>query len=101
VLGDATKPETYGGRLGAVEVLYQDVAQRDQAGIFLKNIEWVQNGGLGYLMVKARSEDMAASPPRIFEAAKRELVNAGLKILDFRILAPYQLDHAALVVEKP
>jgi len=101
VLGDATKPETYGGRLGAVEVLYQDVAQRDQAGIFLKNIEWVQRGGLGYLMVKARSEDMAASPPRIFEAAKRELVNAGLKILDLRVLAPYQLDHAALVAQKP
>ena len=100
VLGDATKPETYGGRLGAVDVLYQDVAQRDQAGIFLKNIRWIAPGGTGYLMVKARSEDMAQAPARIFEAAKLELLNAGLKILDLRVLSPYQLDHAALVVQK-
>ena len=100
VLGDATKPEAYGGRLGAVDVLYQDVAQRDQAGIFLKNIRWIAPGGTGYLMVKARSEDMAQAPARIFEAAKLELLNAGLKILDLRVLSPYQLDHAALVVQK-
>ena len=100
VLGDATKPETYGSRLGAVDVLYQDVAQRNQAGIFLKNIRWTAPGGTGYLMVKARSEDMAQAPARIFEAAKLELLNAGLKILDLRVLSPYQLDHAALVVQK-
>jgi fibrillarin-like pre-rRNA processing protein len=101
VLGDATKPETYGSREGAVDVLYQDVAQRDQAGIFLKNIEWLRPGGIGYLMVKARSEDMAQAPSRIFEAAKHELMDAGLKVLDLRVLAPFQLDHAALVVQKP
>ena len=100
VLGDATKPETYGSRLGAVDVLYQDVAQRNQAGTFLKNIRWMRPGGTGYLMVKARSEDMAQAPPRIFETAKLELLNAGLKILDLRVLSPYQLDHAALVVQK-
>src|SRR5205823_13920478 len=38
VLGDATKPETYGGRLGAVDVLYQDVAEREPAGNFLNNL---------------------------------------------------------------
>jgi len=101
VLGDAAKPETYGGRLGVVDVLYQDVAQRDQAAIFLKNVEWVRPGGTGYLMVKARSEDTAGAPQRIFEAAKQELVKAGMKVLDLRTLAPYQLDHAALAVRKP
>ena len=101
ILGDATKPETYGGRLGVVDVLYQDVAHRDQAAIFLKNVEWVRPGGTGYLMVKARSEDTAGAPQRIFEAAKQELVKAGMKVLDLRTLAPYQLDHAALVARKP
>ena len=101
VLGDATKPEPYGGRTGVVDILYQDVAQRDQAGIFLKNFEWVRPEGIGYLLVKARSEDMAASPTRIFEAAKGVVLDAGLKVLDLRVLAPYQLDHAALVVQKP
>jgi fibrillarin-like pre-rRNA processing protein len=101
VLGDATKPEQYPGRFAAVDVLYQDVAQKNQAEIFLKNMESVRPGGVGYLMVKSRSEDMAASPSRIFDEAKRDLADAGMKVLDLRMLAPFQLDHAALVVRKP
>jgi fibrillarin-like pre-rRNA processing protein len=84
-----------------VDVLYQDVAQREQPQIFLRNLEFLRGGGIGYLIVKARSEDVAASPTRIFEAAKRDLEAAGLIVLDFRVLTPYQEDHAALVVRKP
>src|SRR5256885_3313681 len=65
VLGDATKPEPYGGRTGVVDILYQDVAQRDQAGIFLKNFEWVRPEGMGYLLVKARSEDIDRKSTRL------------------------------------
>jgi fibrillarin-like pre-rRNA processing protein len=101
ILGDATKPETYRVHLRTVDVLYQDVAQREQPQIFLRNLEFLRGGGIGYLIVKARSEDVAASPTRIFEAAKRDLEAAGLIVLDFRVLTPYQEDHAALVVRKP
>lgn len=101
VMGDATKPETYSGRLGVIDVLYQDVAQRDQEGIFLRNLERLRPGGTGYLMIKARSQDVAAPPTRIYEGVKQELASAGLKVLDFRALTPYQTDHAALVVQSP
>jgi fibrillarin-like pre-rRNA processing protein len=101
VLADATRPETYSGRVGGVDVLYQDVAQSHQAGIFLTNTEFMTPGGFAYLVVKARSEDVAAPPQRIFDAAKHLLANAGLKIVELRVLAPYQLDHAMIVVQKP
>ena len=101
ILGDATKPESYGGRLGAVDVLYQDVAQRDQDGIFRKNVEWLRSGGIGFLMVKARSEDVAAAPMGVYRAAEKSLSAAGLTILDLRLLSPYEYDHAAIVVQKP
>jgi fibrillarin-like pre-rRNA processing protein len=101
ILGDATKPETYRVHMRTVDVLYQDVAQREQPQIFLKNLEFLRRGGTGYLIVKARSEDVAASPNRIYEAARREFEAAGLTVLDLRVLAPYQEDHAALVVRKP
>jgi fibrillarin-like pre-rRNA processing protein len=101
VLGDATKPESYASHVGVVDILYQDVAQRDQERIFLKNLPLVRPGGFGYLMIKARSHDVAAVPMRVFDAAKRTLAAAGLKPVDFRILAPFQEDHAALVVQKP
>lgn len=101
VLGDATKPESYGNHVGRVDVLYQDVAQRDQEGIFRRNLEFVGPGGIGYLMLKARSEDVTAAPARVYDRAKRAVVAAGLALLDFRILSPFQVDHAALVVRKP
>lgn len=101
ILGDATKPEAYRGHVPTVDVLYQDVAQRDQGRIFLRNIEFLRPGGIGYLMVKARSEDVTSSPARIYGAARRELATAGLKALEVQDLAPYQTDHAALVVQKP
>ena len=101
VLGDATKPESYASHVGVVDVLYQDVAQRDQEGIFLKNLPLVRHGGFGYLMIKARSQDVAAVPSRVFDAVKRALAVAGLTPVDFRILSPFQQAHAALVVQKP
>jgi fibrillarin-like pre-rRNA processing protein len=101
ILGDAAKPEAYGRRMAPVSVLYQDIAQRKQAEIFRRNLEWLRPGGTGFLMIKARSEDVAAKPADVYEASKRELVSAGVRVLDRRVLAPYQEDHAVLVVEKP
>ena len=100
VLGDAAKPESYGGRIGSVDVLYQDVAQRDQERIFLQNLEFLRVGGTGFLMVKARSVDVAVSPAKVYESTRRALLEAGLEVVDLRTLDPFQADHAALVVRK-
>src|SRR6266571_2184408 len=101
ILGDAAKPESYGGRIGSVDVVYQDVAQRDQEGIFLRNLELVRSGGTGFLMMKARSADVSASPAKIFDSTKRTLADAGIEVIDFRHLEPFQADNGALVVRKP
>jgi fibrillarin-like pre-rRNA processing protein len=101
VLGDAAKPESYGPRVGPVDVVYQDIAQRDQEGIFERNLGPLRPGGVGFLIVKARSEDVAAKPKEVYGAAKRRLTASGLQPLDLRILEPYQRDHAALVVRRP
>ena len=101
ILGDATKPESYAGRIGSVDVVYQDVAQRDQEAIFLRNFELVRSGGTGFLMMKARSADVSASPAKIFESTKRTLAKSGDEVIDFRNLEPFQADHAAFVVQKP
>ena len=101
ILGDAAKPESYAGRMGSVDVVYQDVAQRDQEAIFLRNFELVRSGGTGFLMMKARSADVSASPAKIFESTKRTLAEAGTEVIDFRNLEPFQADHGVLVVRKP
>ena len=52
-------------------------------------------------MMKARSADVSASPAKIFESTKRTLAKAGVEVVDFRNLEPFQADHAAFVVQKP
>src|SRR5947199_115515 len=82
-------------------VVYHDVAQRDQEAIFLRNFELVRSGGTSVLMMKARSADVSASPAKIFESTKRTLATAGVEVIDFRNLEPFQADPAAFLVQKP
>lgn len=100
ILADASQPQTYGGHVGPIDVLYQDVAQRDQESIFLRNLTFVRPGGVGILMVKARSVDVAAAPAEVYGQVRRALAGAGLELLDFRELEPFERDHAAIVVHK-
>ena len=100
VLGDAANPESYRAHVASPRVLYQDVAQRDQEGIFSKNLSLLGPGGVGILMVKARSVDVAANPASVVRSIRRGLDRRGLTVLDARSLEPFQADHAAIVVEK-
>ncbi len=100
VLGDAANPSTYRSHVGLADVLYQDVAQRDQEGIFLENVPFLRSGGTGILMVKTRSVDVAAKPADVYDRIRASLERAGLRVLDVRSLDPFEADHAAIVVEK-
>ncbi len=100
ILGDAAHLETYRSHAESVEVLYQDVAQRDQVGIFLRNVGLLRSRGAGFLMLKSRSVDVAARPAEIYDRSAEALGKAGLEILDSRSLDPFQEDHCAIVVRK-
>ena len=87
---------------GGADVVYQDIAQRDQAAIFLRAARrFLRPGGLGILMVKARSVSIAEDPRRIYERAERTLVDAGFAVVERRDLAPFEKDHAAVLVHRP
>jgi len=101
ILCDAARPETYRAHVGSVDVLYQDVAQRDQGSIFLRNIEFLRSGGTGFLMIKSRSKDVAANPAVVYETIRGQLRGAGLEVIDLRPLEPFEADHAALAIRKP
>ncbi len=100
ILADARSPETYRDMVGEVDVLYQDVAQRDQASIFLRNAPLLKAGGGGILMVKARSVDVAASPSRVYSGEVNSLASGGLRVLSVTTLGSYQKDHAAIIVQR-
>ena len=100
ILADANKTDLLKERISAVDVLYQDVAQKNQIEIFLKNIEmFLKNDGYALIAVKARSIDVTKQPKQIFRAIKERLEST-LKIIDYRELEPFQKDHCIFICKK-
>lgn len=102
LLENAAHPEEYKDKVGLVDVVFQDIAQREQLQIFLKNCDaFLKNGGFGLLALKARSVDVTKNPREIFRLVKNELEsNPSFGVVDYRELAPYEKDHAFFVVKK-
>ncbi|MEA2055102.1 MAG: fibrillarin-like rRNA/tRNA 2'-O-methyltransferase [Candidatus Thermoplasmatota archaeon] len=97
ILADACKPEKYEIFIDKpVDLIYQDISQRDQVGIFIKNMEKFEVDE-GMLMVKARSMDVSMPPKRVFEKVKKEISNK-FDVKEAITLAPYSKDHMALVI---
>ena len=100
ILANANHPEELISRVTAVDVVYQDVAQRNQAEIFIKNCNlFLKPGGWGLLAVKARSIDVTKKPKKIFESVRKELEKE-FTVIDFRLLDPLQKDHCMIIVKK-
>jgi fibrillarin-like pre-rRNA processing protein len=101
ILDDAGKPERYAAYIAtSVAALVQDVAQRHQVEIFLRNLPFVRAGGLGFLFVKARSINVSRDPKDIYADVEAKLREAGLEILRQVDLEPFEDDHRAFVVRK-
>ena len=98
ILADATKPDEYGFAVESPTVVYQDIAQKNQAGIFLKNMR-AFNVRQGMLVIKARCEDVTRDPHDIFREVKAHLVKEGYKVVDMVDIDRYEKDHAMITVE--
>ena len=98
---DANNPDAYKSKMcSEVDVVYMDVAQKNQTQIFLKNCDmFLRKGGIGIFAVKARSINVAERPRKIFEEVKKEL-QKHFNILDFVVLDPFEMDHALFVCKK-
>ena len=100
LLEDAKRPKEYKDKIPEVDVIFQDIAQRDQAKIFLKNVkECLKPGGFALLAVKARSIDVTRHPKDIFNEVRDQLEDE-VVIVDSRTLEPHQKAHYMFVVKK-
>ncbi|MGV8162706.1 MAG: fibrillarin-like rRNA/tRNA 2'-O-methyltransferase [Candidatus Nanoarchaeia archaeon] len=102
MLEDAAHVENYSDRVPKVDVVFQDIAQRNQLKIFLDNCNmFLKPGGFGLLALKARSIDVTRKPADIFREVRALLEKEkGIVIVDYRELAPFEKDHAFFVVKK-
>jgi len=99
LLGDATIPDSFAFAVDSIDIVYQDVAQKRQHEILANNMERF-SANAGMIAVKSRSEDVTAAPDVIFKQTCNELRSKGLRILDMRLLDPFEKDHAMIVVRK-
>lgn len=99
ILGDANHTDRYSSIVSPVDMIYQDISQRNQAEIFISNVtRYLKKNGAGILMVKARSIDVSLKPKEAYDLVCSELKSSGLKIKEKIDLTPYEKDHTAIIV---
>lgn len=99
ILADAQLPERYQADVGAVDLLYQDVAQRNQAGIFVENARaCLAPRARGILMLKVRSVTQQRPTMTIVREARAALVAAHLAVTYETALTPFSREHVALAL---
>ncbi|HTT34790.1 MAG TPA: fibrillarin-like rRNA/tRNA 2'-O-methyltransferase [Thermoplasmata archaeon] len=97
ILADAQLPERYAADVGRAELLYQDVAQRTQASIFVENSRaCLAARGRGLLMLKVRSVTQARPAAAVLDEARRILTAAGHVVRGTVDLAPLSREHLAM-----
>jgi len=100
ILENAFHPERYKSLVGNIDVIYQDISQRDQARVFITNSEqFLKSGGYGIFMIKSRSIDITKPPRIVFTDVVEQLRKSGFKIIDKIGLEPYSKDHLGVIVK--
>jgi len=98
LLEDARFPENYGW-IGNVDIIYEDIAQRDQISIFKRNSVFLKKKGYFLIALKARAIDSIRDVKEIYKESLDEL-RKDFKIIEVVELEPYERDHLFIVGQK-
>jgi fibrillarin-like pre-rRNA processing protein len=99
ILQDARNVEAYASDTGVCDVLYQDIAARDQADILIRNAALLKKGGFAYVAIKSQSIDVAKSPGLVYREFL-ERASAEFKVLEKIDIAPYSKMHLFVSLRK-
>lgn len=100
ILADARQPDSYAAYLPPIDLVFQDVAQRDQISIFVKNALLARADAQLLIAVKTRSIDVSAPTKKVIERARAEL-SGSLRIEQEFRLEPYEKDHVFFKAKWP
>ena len=101
ILADANSPEKYKEYLEghSVNLLFQDISQKNQADIFNKNAQaFLSKGRPGLIALKAKSISQG-DPKKVFEK-EIAVLEKEFKIKQVVPLKPFEKDHIMVVCEK-
>ena len=100
ILADAKQPGSYKNMVPEVDFIYQDVAQREQALIAVKNARmFLKKDGFLVLMIKSRSIDSVKKTGEVIDSEVKKLGEL-FKVKQVVSLEPFHSDHTAVVAQK-
>ncbi|MGQ4870376.1 MAG: fibrillarin-like rRNA/tRNA 2'-O-methyltransferase [Candidatus Thorarchaeota archaeon] len=99
IVEDARHPMRYSTLVaGPIDVVYQDIAQPDQARILCDNLlVYCSIGTWAMIAIKARSIDSVAPVSTVFEREIETLEREGLEVVERVELEPHEKDHIMVV----
>ncbi len=98
ILSDANVIENYENVVEKVDVLFQDVSQRNQVEIFLKNSKLLKKRSYGALSLKTKSISQVSAKETL-EIEKKKLENV-FTIEQIISLEPFEKEHYLILVKK-
>jgi fibrillarin-like pre-rRNA processing protein len=100
IIEDARHPTRYSSLvIGPIDVIYQDVAQPDQARILAENLKtFCSYGSWGMVAIKARSIDSTSDVRTVYRQEISLLERQGLEVVENVDLSPFEKDHMMVIV---
>ncbi len=99
MLLDARDVDRYAGDIEPCDVLYQDIASRDQSDILKRNARLLKSGGAAYVAIKSQSIDVAKDPELVYRAFLEDIADT-FEVLEKIDIAPYSKMHLFVVLRK-
>ena len=99
LMQDARDAEQYAKEVGMCDVLYQDIAARDQADILNRNSSLLRSKGIAYVAIKSQSIDVSEDPGLVYKGFLDD-VSSIFEVLERIDLAPYSKMHMFAVLRK-
>lgn len=93
ILEDANHPEKYEFFIKDIDIVYQDIAQKNQVEIFNKNIRYLLSGGYGILALKTKAIDVTKSAKQVLEVERKKIKN----VKETVNIETYEKEHYMLV----
>ena len=99
LLRDARDVDAYAGDVEECDVIYQDIAARDQADILIRNAALLRSRGMAYVAIKSQSINVARNPELVYKDFMAKVAGA-FEVLEKMDLAPYSKMHMFAVLRK-
>jgi fibrillarin-like pre-rRNA processing protein len=102
ILADANHPNEYAKSIfTSIDLIYQDIAQPNQAEIALKNCKfYLKNDGLLILAIKSQSIDSIQKSDKVYAHERKVLERKSYKIIESYNIHQYASNHMVLLVKK-